>query len=102
MDAIGPGDWVECIDASPNSFGEPVQLKLGAVYRVEAIVKARSAQGIVADCALVDAVADLHERDGRLWLEAYVVDRFRLTFGHGDALLKYLMRPLAEPVPASS
>ena len=35
MSAIGPGDFVECVDASPTRGGWPVPFVAGAVYLVE-------------------------------------------------------------------
>lgn len=44
MSAIGRGDWVQCIDASPGEkTGHQCPLRLGDVYCVEAIVTSRSA-----------------------------------------------------------
>jgi hypothetical protein len=37
MSAIGKGDWVQCIDASPDYWGDPVSLVVSAVYCVRAI-----------------------------------------------------------------
>jgi len=38
MGAIGPGDFVECVDLSPNASGRaPRILVLGGVYRVDSV-----------------------------------------------------------------
>lgn len=38
MSAIGKGDWVECVDASPGWYGLPSGLAVGAVYQIAKVV----------------------------------------------------------------
>lgn len=38
VSAIGPGDWVECVDAGSNPGKRGPPLEVGRVYRVQAVV----------------------------------------------------------------
>jgi hypothetical protein len=57
-------------------------------------VEARSADGRLAACALINAATDLHMRDGRMWLEAYNLSRFRPLYKPTDGLIESLLRHL--------
>jgi hypothetical protein len=94
---IGPGDWVECIDASPDSAGDPVELVAGSIYRVSEVVEAADALGVVApavvlDAELNDVVLDWEQRC--LWVSCYSISRFRPIYPGGELKRLLLEKPL--------
>lgn len=50
MSAIGPGDWVVCVDNRPRTFsGTEARLRLHALYRVERVTHYFGYPGLVLD-----------------------------------------------------
>lgn len=97
MSAIGPGDWVECVDASPRYVPGvgmspvPAPLVKGAVYRVERVVyDARwDETGIVLDGIRENA----WRIDG-----AFNVDRFRPIYRPKSEIIESLKQPAPDAV----
>ena len=92
MSAIGPGDWVECVDAgSPRGKRGPV-LVLGKVYCVDGVVH--------------QDYPCLHDGCGHNLLEVAGVNhelpccpsRFRPIYRPKADLIERLMQPIDEPV----
>lgn len=74
MRAIGPGDWVECVDASPGVWRgivRPSHLIMGMIYKVEAI---RDDENRETGLLLVGVRAPAMGRWGQ---HAYKLSRFR-------------------------
>lgn len=86
---IGPGDWVECVDASPMRFFE-TGLTVGAVYLVEGCTYPRD--GLIAGLLLRGV-----RHPGNL-LGDYNPRRFRPIYKPSADLIQSLLRPVpAEP-----
>lgn len=69
MSAIGPGDWLECVDAKSSAPGLDCALTLGARYQVEAVYDYLPHAGTDEswmDCA-VDLVGVAPPRDDLAW-----------------------------------
>ena len=88
---IGPGDWVECVDASPCSMYGPPPLTVGALYRVERI---REFEPEVIDgwCLwLVGVRANSPEG-------AFGGGRFRPIYRPKSSIIEQLKQPVSEPI----
>lgn len=89
---IGPGDWVECVDASfrySDPDGDLALLRVGAVYQVEAV---RIGPGL-----LLCGVPMVQRQRG------YWADRFRPIYRRDATLITRLLEKLPadqEPVEA--
>lgn len=99
MSAIGPGDWVECIDASPSEEGrhfcEADQLVLGTVYCV-------SAAWVWRDSTPVILVGRERSEASEYWGVrcGYGVRRFRLIYRPKNDLIERLKSSKPALVPA--
>ena len=98
MSAIGPGDWVECVDASPHP-NHKVSTKLvqGALYRVreESVCPETGKNGLT----LCGVLLPIHSKIGREigWL----LSRFRPIYRPKADLIESLKTPAKrERVPA--
>lgn len=95
---IGPGDWVECINASPNSHGDAVPLTLGGIYRVAMVVETVGFKGECTGLGLV-----LHDVEFRFYPiasgaqvpEAFSVRRFRPIYRPKAEVINALLAPPA-------
>lgn len=99
---IGPGEWVECVDAGPDSWGRAVPLEVGGVYLVASVCMAEDVHGVLGPCVTLANILDEAELDfarGVIWLSAYDVSRFRPIYRPKASLIQSLLQPLpAEPV----
>lgn len=98
MTAIGPGDWVECVDNAPRSFNvnkrqiEALKfLKLGKIYVV---------RGFAPFAGILLAEIKAGDEDfGFGWAE----ERFRPIYRPKADLIERLMQPVPdEPVKAKA
>lgn len=87
--AIGPGDWVECVDASARIPYGPPPLCLGSVYRVERVE------------------ADVNGWGPGVWIVGiraespsggFYADRFRPIYRPKSELLESLLHKADEPL----
>jgi hypothetical protein len=91
MDAIGPGDFVECVDNSPRrgfnqeKINRLSQLRVGDIYRVSGIGQFGS--------LFICGIRAAYEHEGWGWME----DRFRPI--RSD--ITEIERILTEPIPAN-
>ena len=100
MSAIGPGDWVECVDTSRPNFLtldpreiSPSILIRGGVYQVEAVVPSRQSRPML----------QLREVRSKLNpLGAFYAYRFRPIYRPKADLIERLMQPIDEPVKESA
>lgn len=98
MDAIGPGDWVECIDATPPAVDCIGQLTLGALYCVyDADTDCLRGEGCCA-CGISQWVQveglPIHE------IEAWCAHRFRPIYRPKSEVIEALKQPAPELEPA--
>jgi len=92
--AIGPGDWVECVDTNPVNFPTfdpqktgPELLTKGAVYQVESIVPSRRRRPML----------QLREvRSTRNPMGAFYAHRFRPIYRPKADLIERLLRACDE------
>ncbi len=82
MAALGKGDWVQCIDAGPNSRGEQGPLESGGVYCVRKIVPAQRRDGAWRPGLLLVGIDFRIRRAGRLCEQAFSPARFRPLGGN--------------------
>lgn len=90
MSAIGPGDWVECVDAKPCArWGDP-GLRKGGLYQVEAVsIRCDEVSGYKA--AAVRLAGYVHPTvEGVRWLG---LDRFRPIYRPNVDLIQSLKAP---------
>jgi hypothetical protein len=89
MNAIGPGDFVECVDAEPEAHCpfRSIGLSRGHVYRVERVLVAHETEVLV-----LAEVLHPHNEWG-----AYRADRFRPIYRPKRSLIEGLKRPVREP-----
>lgn len=95
MSAIGPGDWVECVDASGANNGGMFDggfLVAGRVYQVRAL---STLTGGAPGVKLVGQ-PDIHLKTGKRG--SYSVTRFRPIYRPKADLIERLMQPIDEPV----
>lgn len=90
MSAIGKGDWVECVDASPSVVTGESILVAGAIYRVSAIVgpDAYGAMGL----QLVGVALTANQR---LWGLGWLIDRFRPIYRPSADFIEKLKQPVS-------
>lgn len=94
MSAIGPGDWVECINASPKPGTRKVDwrgptIEVGKLYRVTAaFVDGTGAPVILVGWERVKATRENGFRCG------YHVDRFRPVYRPRTDLIESLLQPV--------
>lgn len=97
MSAIGPGDWVECVNARPSHwYGYDCGLVVGAVYQVRAIIPA--AISPFGDTGLG---LHLHEIVRPLDVDwgtepAFCATRFRPVYRPKSELIQGLLQPILE------
>jgi hypothetical protein len=88
---IGPGDWVECVDASPRHHAHPIMLQAcallrrGKIYCVRDVGQRVGYTGGVG-LLLVGLIAP-NEDDGYGW----AADRFRLVYRPNERLTADLL-----------
>lgn len=94
---IGPGDFVECVDASPDWWGDPVPLVVGQIYRVLGIDWGEGAR--ISPPGLEHAPG--------LWLagvrsendeDSFALDRFRPIYRPRADLIEQLQQPAPHAV----
>lgn len=79
---IGPGDWVECVDAAPRDYAD-VRLTLGAIYQVHH----------VADLGPWGLGVWLTDNPSASWSGGYHADRFRPIYTPKQELIETLKAP---------
>ena len=91
MSAIGPGDFVECVDASrkPHNTHQPKVVE-GRVYRVVEVGLAAAGGRWLPGLLLADAPP---ARPNGF----YRADRFRPIYRPKSSLIEQLKRPVSEP-----
>lgn len=90
MSAIGPGDWVECVDASLY-HGQPNGLSVGAVYRVKELLDC-PIDG--PGCSLVGVSPPVARKRG------YLLSRFRPIYRPRKGAFDHLLKPMDIKVDA--
>lgn len=93
--AIGPGDFVECVNAEPCALWGDPGLREGGIYQVEAVAMRRdSVSGF--EGAAVRLVGYVHPTtEGVRWLGA---DRFRPIYRPNADLIESLKQPAPDAV----
>lgn len=96
MNAIGPGDWVECVDTSAppfptftNTSSVPAVLAKGGVYLVEQVVSSLQGRPML----VLKQVKALRNHLG-----AFYAYRFRPVYRPREDLIQQLMQPLPADV----
>lgn len=84
--AIGPGDFVECVNADPQ-FIIPTGLSAGAIYQVQALTPPRPGRWAVAGLLLVGVRHPGNE------LGDYNPDRFRPIYRPRADFIESLKQP---------
>jgi hypothetical protein len=96
---IGPGDWVECVDASPHRGAlDPstiIALSLGALYQVREVADG-FAGGELRHGLLLVGLKNRTNRDGLEF--AYDVERFRPIYRPKSSIIEQLKQPAPEAV----
>lgn len=91
MSAIGKGDWVQCVDASPDLWGEDhVRLQLDGIYFVTDVGDAYLPDGSVDSGVRLDR--DNPSEHDSLWN----INRFRPMGGSGRTAADHLLAPAPE------
>jgi hypothetical protein len=88
MSAIGPGDFVECVDGSPLSNPKRPPVIEGAVYRVHAIKSVLAANGEAVEALLLVGL--------NTYPDAYSMRRFRPIYRPDEKLIRDLLQPVEE------
>jgi hypothetical protein len=92
---IGPGDYVECVNAGSKWPGFPCFLILGAIYTVERIVL--PGPDTVDDTVFLVGVKN--PNDGRITprgdrVAGFALSRFRPIYRRSDTILKSVLEPV--------
>jgi len=90
--AIGPGDWVECIDASPDWWGETVPLVVGRIYRVLRLERDPDRErppGTVEECGVILVGV----RVGPKGDDSFSLGRFRPVYRPNVDIIESLKAP---------
>lgn len=94
MSAIGPGDFVECVDASPSlKTGE--RLSVGAIYQVREVLRGPGMSGRTENGVRLVGQRRCLNRQGVEY--AWRADRFRPIYRPKSSLIEQLKRPVGEP-----
>jgi hypothetical protein len=91
--AIGKGDWVECVDASPMRH-IPTGLVAGCIYCVEGLTPAR----MEGNSSLGSGLLLVGIRHPGNWRGDFAASRFRPIYRPNSELLESLLRKADEPV----
>jgi hypothetical protein len=97
MSAIGPGDWLECVDAVSDLGGSLFDggfLVHGRIYQVEEVTEARITSGVMVPSVRLVGQPDLHGRSGRRG--SYAVSRFRPVYRPNSDFIEALKQPAPE------
>ena len=94
MSAIGKGDWVECMDASPHLQMGHKSLVSGGIYRVLELHPAGSIRG---DRMAYEDAIDL-VGDSLPYPFTWSVSRFRPIYRPKSSLIESLKRPAPDAV----
>lgn len=90
MSAIGPGDWVECVDGSPHAVCG-ASLVAGKLYRVrDAIPDARTARGRGPTLCLVEIVLPIGVHGVEM---SWALARFRPIYRPKSEIIEALKQP---------
>jgi len=91
---IGPGDWVECVDASPHRGARDpsvvAPLTCGALYRVRDVVEGFIGGQLVSGLLLV-GITNPTNREGLEF--AYDIERFRPIYRPNKEIIESLKQP---------
>lgn len=94
---IAPGDWVECVDASPGWDGLPVPFVVGGLYRVTEVIEGnewhQAGRYVREFCVglLFEGVPQPSD-DG-----SYNAVRFRPIYRPSEKLIEQLSQPVDLP-----
>ena len=88
MDAIGPGDWVECVEAPKGgAYSDEGFARVGCIYQVrEVIDRCRGNDGVEPGCRLVG--------------QPQIIDDLGLECAYPLALFRPIYRPKSEIIEA--
>jgi hypothetical protein len=101
MSAIGPGDYVECVDASPpapDTWAADCGAYLvgGRMYRVVSVGRSWSRKYGLGDGVVLDAPETQYDcPDG---IPSWPVERFRPIYRRKSDLIETLKQPLPDAV----
>lgn len=99
MSAIGPGDWVECVDASPRPehygpyLAAIAELRVGRVYQV---------RGLAPSGIYIVGILSGDERRGFAAPFGFAASRFRPIWRDSKSLIETLLEPLPAGVEPAS
>lgn len=102
MSAIGPGDWVECVDDSPprcvNDFGPDLKVGVVVLHRMYCVDEIDEPTEEVPELGLWFADEDSVRIDGDGYDRSWAADRFRPIYRPRADLIESLLQPLSEHV----
>lgn len=91
MSAIGPGDFVECVDARPNDWDGVSRLTLRAIYRVAEVKRTTlDPHGNIRGGVRLHGVVSGYDERGRE--RFFDVNRFRPIYRPKSDFITSLMR----------
>jgi hypothetical protein len=90
--AIGPGDFVECVDITPCRVCGVPNLNLGAIYRVEDVVRALRSNNKWGWLLILQGVRSAGTQGG------FGLGRFRPVYRPSADLIRQLEQPAPDAV----